>query len=332
MTTLEVKEFVTNQILQSLDGSKGLENNKFDFKRSWYKEMTEDEGQFRFLVDLTAIVNSYGGGDGFLVIGYDEKKKEFEASGFEKTGLKDPSELIGIIRRKIDRPFNIQLVPHEFTDSSGVSHPISIVHIPPSLDKPHVIRNLILDGKNVYPNEIFVRIGDTNQRASKADLDLMYAEKANIIVERKAIIGIRLPGSHFSHEKFYDGHKMTTDENIFYNCELSIENLGFRPLAINYLKLQIDLIGLTGISSLNLNSRMNDGRYGDKTLILPNSIEIVYTSFGQKIASFSNEDARSAANTLNEFKENEKKLMFRKLTMSLSNGEEFVPELRLVHQ
>jgi hypothetical protein len=328
MIISDIKELINNYILQSLDGSRGIENNKLDFKREWYPQMNKDEGQFKFLIDVTALANSYGGGDAFLIIGYDEKNRSFIDSSFVNTGLRDTSDLIGIIRRKIDRPFNIQYIEHIF--DNGQKHILSIIHIPPSLDKPHVIRSLKLD-KGEFPNEIFIRKGDTNERASKADLDLMYAEKGNIILDRKAIAAIRLPNSNFTHTKHWQGHKVETDDNIFFFCEISIENLGFRPLAINCINLNVDLISNGDVVDFNLKCKLEPAGYSkDKNLILPNSIEIIYLTFSQSIPGYTDEESKKAADLMNSNMANEDLMVFKRIEFLLSNGESFLPELRIV--
>jgi hypothetical protein len=223
MTTEEIKAFVDNQILQSLEGAKGIENNKFDFKREWYSNsMKDSDAQSKFLVDVTAIANSYGWADGFLVIGYDDTNKEFHSSPFIASGLKDSYEVIGMIKKKIDHPFNVQIIDHIYQGPDGTKNNITIVHIPPTLDKPHVIR-MHKTATIEYPNEIFIRVGSTNERASKHDLDLMYAEKENVQIDRKAYCSISRQLTSFTIRDQFTFSLATY---------LTIENGGFRPLAI----------------------------------------------------------------------------------------------------
>jgi Putative DNA-binding domain len=332
MTIAEIKEFVQNQILQSLDGGSGIENNKMDFKREWH-QLTEQDGQSKFLVDVCAIVNSYGGGDGFLVIGYDEKSKIFHSSPFSITKLRDSSDLIGIIKRKVDRPFNLQLIEMEFIDNGINKSILSIIHIPPSLDKPHVIRNLFLESRE-HLNEIFVRKGDRNDRASKADLDLMYAEKGNIIVDRKALVGLRMSKFRFRSEAYYNGSRITSNNNIFLDTEFSLENLGYRTLAMNTVELKINLKIQRSekVTSLVMPySFVTDRLNNDKSIVKPNSIQIFHLTLAQRLDKLNEEESKKFCDLLNDFLFDETKVEFSSMKFILSNGEILIPEIRVVN-
>jgi predicted HTH transcriptional regulator len=73
-----------------------LETNKLEFKRQWYN-LRETSGKHEFLKDATAIVNSYGGDDGFIICGVDEKTKELFNSDLCDSGFKDQSSICKII-------------------------------------------------------------------------------------------------------------------------------------------------------------------------------------------------------------------------------------------
>ena len=223
----EIKAFTENQISLSLAGN-SIENNKLDFKRQWYV-FSRNEDVNEFVKDVTAIINSYGGADGFIIIGYDERKKAFIDSPFSQSGLGQDLDLLNIIQRNVDRAFNIQIIDHSFIGTDDTTHRICIIHIPPSLDKPHIVTCYRTD-KQVYENEIFIRKGSRTMRPSKSDLDLMYSERNNLVVERKIILSIDLRDITYSQVN-----------RISVKANLIIENVGVRKVLIHTIILFLDL-------------------------------------------------------------------------------------------
>src|SRR4030095_4495462 len=118
---------------QSMSGLE-VENQKVDFKSQWYKLKTR-RGINEFLKDTSAMANTFGP-DGIIIIGYNEKDKSQSNVSFKDSGLPDTSQLTDIINSKVDRLFQINVFE---TNINGFS--TSIIQIPPSIDKPHVIRN-----------------------------------------------------------------------------------------------------------------------------------------------------------------------------------------------
>ncbi len=91
-----------------------------------------------FLKDACAIANTVGL-DGYIVIGFDEKTKELTNVKFDNSGLRDSNEINGIISRNVDPFLQINTFDMIFGKLS-----LSILHIPVSLEKPHVIRNYVI--------------------------------------------------------------------------------------------------------------------------------------------------------------------------------------------
>src|SRR5690349_11099027 len=107
MNKTQITDFIEAQILQRVEGYE-VENNKLDFKKIWY-QLNSDDGKFEFLKDACAIANSYGGADGFLVIGVDDDGN-VSGAAFRDSGLKNDLDLLGAIKSKVDHPFNIQVI------------------------------------------------------------------------------------------------------------------------------------------------------------------------------------------------------------------------------
>lgn len=242
MNRSEIISQVTSYINQSMAGLE-IENSKFDFKRKWYDLKTEP-GISEFIKDSSAIANTFGP-DGFIVIGYDEKVKQLFPSKFSDSGFNDVSDITNLINKKMDRLFHVDIY-EELLDET----PISIIHIPPSFDKPHIIKCHKTFPQGNLKEEIqriFVRNGTTAKIASKSDIELMYWDRKNVVPDYllychldRASINIGLSSS---------GGIVTTN---YLSCNISIENAGRRSIAITYIKIEllynntIDFIKIVG--------------------------------------------------------------------------------------
>jgi len=221
MTQIEIKNLVERLISNSAAGME-VENPKVDFKKKWY-ELSKKSGIYEFIKDTTAIVNTIGP-DGFIIIGYDEGSKTFHDSSFKKSKLRDTSNLNGIITKHVSYPFELTVY-----DEIINGNKLSIIHIPPSIEKPHVIKLYKkIRGKKTreYQNHIFIRKGTITTVANRYDLELMNYDKKNLNKPYQTHIFLR-----GFREVNLSGVKISS--KVF----LTIENLGIRPLAICKMKL-----------------------------------------------------------------------------------------------
>ena len=237
MTLQQIHQTVESYVQQAAEGME-IENQKCDFKSEWY-DLSKEEGINEFLKDTSAIVNTYGP-DGLIVIGYNIKSKTYHDATFKDSKLTDSAKIIDLINRRIDRLFPIDIHDIKIKD-----HSLSVIHIPPSLDKPHVIRNYKTfhkDGKlkNEEEHKVFIRKGTTTRTATKSDYDLMEYDKKNILPEYKILTSyhqdglyINIPGAYNVGKKDYTG--ITA---IIY---LTLENRGLRSVAINEITLSISI-------------------------------------------------------------------------------------------
>lgn len=101
MERKQIIEYVSKYINQALAGAE-VENSKFDLKRQW-PNLKEKPHLNEFLKDICSIANTFGE-DGFIVFGVDEAAKEQFNIEFRLCGLRDTSDLIGLINKHVDRP------------------------------------------------------------------------------------------------------------------------------------------------------------------------------------------------------------------------------------
>jgi hypothetical protein len=236
MTAEEIKRNVESYISQSKEGHE-VENQKIDFKERWY-DLSTGKGINEFLKDTSAIVNTVGL-DGLIIIGYNAKANTYHDSKFSDCKLKDSSQIPDLINKRVDKLFDV--VIHNI-DIEG--HQLNVIQIPPSLDKPHVIRNYqTFDIAGVHKRDeeqkVFVRRGTTTRPASKDDFELMYYDRKNIIPEYKIIAGFHSKTLELSQ------HRQTVLDRTFVirsSIPFTFENIGRRPVAINQIVFELFLV------------------------------------------------------------------------------------------
>lgn len=236
-----IKEYVKSKIIQFLAGHK-LETNKFELKREWYKlnsYTVQDNGQktrhkdyYEFLKDITSIINSNGGDSGFIVIGVDSKKVKLFDTKIEDSGLDDSSLINDIIVSNVETRFTIDV---DYVNVNGKN--LSVIHIPTSLDKPHIVLEYCSPAKQKFKNEIFVRSGSGTSIATKADLDRMYWERGNIVLPEKLFLTINTSVSGFEARTMSD---FDDNSRLDFSLYLGFSNQGMRPSTI--YAIEFDLI------------------------------------------------------------------------------------------
>jgi len=228
----DLKEQVILHVLQFINGQ-ALEKNKFEFKREWYNlsYKTNAEGHnkdyYEFLKDCTSLVNTYGGDDRFIVIGIDEDTKELFDSGIENSG-RNASQIKDVIISNVKDSFPIDI---EYLEVKGKN--LAVIHIPPSTGKPHIIEEYVSKSGQKFQREIFTRNGSSSHLATKGDIDLMYWERGNIVLERNVKATLLLDQIHNGIE-FKQTH-------LFLHLSVVLENRGLRPLSILSMQIQLNI-------------------------------------------------------------------------------------------
>lgn len=220
----KLKATVKAFISQAQAGA-SIENPKFDFKRKW-PDLQDSQGISTFLRLVTSLANSVGP-EGIVVYGFDEKSNEFHDAKFTDCGLKDTSQLNGLIVKRVDKAFILNCV-----DIDIEGHSLSVIQIPVSFDKPHVIKSYEKksnSGPVKEDHRIFVRKGSASELATKYDLDLMYYDQKNFILDYDLRI---TSGSIGIFEK---------DNKYRFQMRYIIENTGRRIVGISKLEFQFEV-------------------------------------------------------------------------------------------
>ena len=218
------KELIAKKVKKLVDQALNgqiVENPKVDLKAKWY-DLKSKPGINEFLKDTSSIANTFGP-EGFLIIGVAEKTQSQENVSFKDCGLRDPNELIGLINKRVDEPYDLNYFEEEINGFKT-----GIIHIPSSLSKPHVIKNYQTFNKDdtfkrEERNRIFVRSGESVRIANKNDLELMYYDRKNIHPDY--VFDFFVTGIMFRQHS-------APGSKPFLNCYLSIENMGKRTAAI----------------------------------------------------------------------------------------------------
>ena len=225
----KIKTFLEHSI-ERLKNQEQVEEAKVEFKRKWYdfsnkenRKITESE----FLKDLVSIANTPGP-EGYLIIGVDEKSGMLFNSPLNNSGLGDLTNIRNLIVKYVDLP-----VRFDFQEIKLDEKILSIFRVPPSLDKPHVIKLYISKSGAEHQNFIPVRKLTGIFPASRSDIEFMYYDRKNI--EPEYALEIKTFKPHLAFNGFTSTRKIET------NLELCFQNFGRKPIALGEITLILDI-------------------------------------------------------------------------------------------
>lgn len=319
MERSEIEKTVKSYIEQDLGGQE-IENPKCDFKAKWY-DLKNLKDINEFLKDTSAIANTFGP-DGLIIIGYDSKQKSFSQSSFSDSNLKDTSQLSDLINKKIDRLFDIAVYDFVINENK-----ISVLHIPPSIDKPHVIRNYQTFDKNNNAKEeqhrIFVRKNTSTYPASKNDIELMFYDRKNIIPDYKILSSYHTDTLNFNASSHHNGSEREISA-VKTGMNLVFENLGKRPVAI--IEIQLSFTFFEDPSPHEIMHFTTDNQYrGSEIIVQPNKMEGV--TINLKSDYYKRNSYDKTQEFIKELNEGKRHLLTNSLTLILSTGDKLKSEL-----
>ncbi|MCP4438095.1 MAG: ATP-binding protein [Aureispira sp.] len=241
------------------------ESLKFDFKYEWY-DLSTLKGVNEYLKDTTAMANTYGL-DGFIVIGFDDRRILYKDVTFEDCGLRDTNEITKVLIKRVSHLFELNTY-----DIIINGHKLSVIHIPPAWEKPILIRNYQTftkrgNIKKEYHQKIFVRKNTGTFSATKYDIDLMYYDRKNVEPDYRLFIDI------------FKLSVLPLEEVI--QLKFTVENAGRRPVAI----VDFNLIFSDGRKDLECQATKiwgQSGLYSPKhssEIVQPNNIQNLSVEF-----------------------------------------------------
>lgn len=319
MDRSEIEKTVKSYIEQDLAGQE-IENPKCDFKAKWY-DLTNTKDINEFLKDTTAIANTFGL-DGLIIIGYDSKQKSFTQSSFLDCKLKDTSYLSDLINKRVDRLFDISVYDLKINNNN-----ISVLHIPPSIDKPHVIRNYQTLDKNGNvrdePHKIFVRKNTSTYPASKNDIELMFYDRKNIIPDYKILCSYHIDTLNINASSHHNGSERQISA-VKAVMNLVFENLGRRPVAI--IEIQVSFTFFDDPSPYEIMHFTTDNQYrGSEIIVQPNKMEGVTINLKSDYHERNSYD--KTQEFIRELNQGKRNLITNSLTLILSTGEKLKSDL-----
>lgn len=315
MTVEKIQVEIESLIAMGPDLEK--ERPKVEFKSKW-TDLKSDPGVSEFLKDVSAMANTVGL-DGFLIFGYDPKADKYHQVSFKDSNLQDQSEIRGILTKGLSEPFDIELYSIAVN-----SHHLDVLHIPPSVNKPHVIklhRVFKKEGmlKTMEENRILVRKNGGIYPATKYDIDFMYYDRKNIIPEYEAFVSVNLSKSSFYPDGKYEGSK-----EISARVPITIENTGRRPFFIEDVHFSVSLF-----------DDEEPARF--ETILIPHfkkptiplkSQELFRFDWMFRSQAYSNLNRDLVTNKIKDFEGNKKYLILKEFLITTSSGERISPKLR----
>lgn len=259
--------YVNTNYIMSLSNQiqeyKKIEENKLDFKRHWYKFYVNNKLNkpevIEFCKDVAAIANTVGD-KGLIVIGLDESTGAIFHSPLKNSGITEMTLLRGFVSRHVDLPPTFIL-----KEVSVHKKIVTVICIPPSLEKPHVIK--LWRGR---PNFIPVRKNTSTCPASRSDIEYMYFDRKNIEPEYQLLIEI------LGKERIgFFAKEIGGQFHIQIVLDLLIQNTGRRPIAIRRTELLLDskVKALSKIAGLKYSMVDHKGQVFDIPLQRPLIVE-----------------------------------------------------------
>lgn len=164
------QEQIQNYIRTLKVGGK-IENPLIELKRQWW-DFENEMGISEFIKDTTSLANTPGG-NGYIIIGLDERTGEIFNSPFPShEKYDDPTKLGNLIYRKVQEPFTLEFF--ELTIDQKI---IVVVEIIESHNRPHIIKEHKTP-KQTIQNFIPIRKSSGTRPADKFDLDLIYSSRS----------------------------------------------------------------------------------------------------------------------------------------------------------
>jgi hypothetical protein len=247
--TIEDKiKSIVEEIHVRLTAGMEIENPNTEIKREWYNLIKAGENYKQdtsgFISELTAIANNCGPWDGFLIIGI-AKGGELNNSPFSQCGLRDESDLHNLIIKTVDKPFSVSVISVT-TNIDGSDKHLSVIHIPKSLNKPHVMFEYWTSKTIVYKNYTPVKVGSSVRSATRSHLDMMYFDNQKIVPDYALFL------------KSFTGAGMEfipDDTSLKITIPIVFENYGRKPIIIvkgNFIILADSSIGINAEQSIPL--------------------------------------------------------------------------------
>ncbi len=205
-------------LIDRLQNGGEVEESKIEIKREWYQLVSKDKKVIsEFLKDITSITNTPGV-NGFLIIGLDQKTGQFFDSPFTKSGLRDVSDLYGLVVKSVDPAIDFE-IKELLVDGKT----ISVFIIPPSLSKPHIIGEYVSKGEKKIQNFIPIRKTTGIFPANRSDIEFMFYDRKNIEPEYALEIKTYKP-----HLGFHAGGGQPVSAKI----QCCLQNYGRKPIAL----------------------------------------------------------------------------------------------------
>ena len=219
-----------DDLLLKIRAREVVEHEKLDIKREWYK-LNTPEGSDEFCKDISAIANTTSYEEGIIIIGVDEKKADLINSPFKMSGIKDESDLRGIVVKKVNRPPDYIL--EEISVNDGKKKPIKlcVIRIPPSYTKPHILKSY---KKNSHYTPI--RKGTSIHSATRDDYEIMFYDRTKFEPENRIEVNVYNPKLDFNSRKLGEHHYISA------TAYLVLDNSGRRPATITGAKLDLAYI------------------------------------------------------------------------------------------
>jgi len=317
----QIQELIEKYLLFAEETKSEIEGNKLEFKRDWFK--LNGDQVFQCARQVAAIANSIGGGDGFLVFGYDLKEHRPYPTKLSDSTISDPAKIFEAINKRINPRVSFEVIDIIYNGNG-----LSVIHIQPSTNKPHLLPYYKdKDGKE-FRHVTFIRNGSSSDLATKEDFERMYMDRVNLFQDYQLEVSLN-----------YSTLKVTlvpqsnkTEKFLYISVNMHFENYGRRNIALDKIEFEIETYVFEGLmiklpSKLVLTGNFKNHNSTELSLIvLPNGIIEVNMTFicDGLVANGSHVDDFAEDNLIITQKIIKTKI--KNLKVYTSNGKQIVPD------
>ena len=196
MQGFDAKAFLRTYLDDARALGKANELSWLDFKIEWHPMKTE-EGKLEFVKDAAALANT--GMHALLVVGVDDKTWALKDQRIASSGYEDASNFQSLIASRVTPMFSAEVEEMVYKDGAS-DRLLSLLHIPPTRNRPHLIGEWAAKGKPPGPggppwlprsfkNALFFRRGartfgpSSDEAPTRAELDAMYLDRPGVAAQ-----------------------------------------------------------------------------------------------------------------------------------------------------
>jgi predicted HTH transcriptional regulator len=225
----KIQDLLGTYLLFAEETKSEIESNKLEFKSNWFKLKTDEV--YQCARHISAIANSLGGGEGFLVFGFDLGAHKACPTKLADSTISDPTQIYEIVNKRINPPVAFDVFDIMYNGNS-----LSVIKIQPSTVKPHILPFYKDKNGREFKHVTFIRNGSKTELATKEDFERMYMDRTNIFQDHHLEVSLDYSSIRISLQP----QQNEKEKLLYMSLNLHFENLGRRNIALDKIEIEIN--------------------------------------------------------------------------------------------